>query len=253
MGAGGKRGSQRQRQGHPGCLRRGRRDRRAGGQHLCTLPLRRRDASSTSSSPRCSAWAAASAAAATYWSSRSGRSMPHTAMAAAAPSSPASCRPSCSATRASSAQPCWAKANKESGPMRKHYERILHSEAACSAISISRFLDENSPSAAVSPRRTAWPSRNGHLPRHDNDGLLPEPRGRYYLDAELGRRLALALACAPLQRPAATLTSSTATSSPARTRLSAQAAAARLCLPVQGRGRRTARRARQGLCRRAEA
>ena len=36
-------------------------------------------------------------------------SMPHTAMAAAAPSSPASCRLSCSATRASSARPLLGK------------------------------------------------------------------------------------------------------------------------------------------------
>ena len=52
------------------------------------------------------------------------------------------------------------KANKESGPMRKHYERILHdSESRVQRYLEIQILDETAPSAAVSPRRTAWPSR----------------------------------------------------------------------------------------------
>ena len=92
--------------------------------------------------------------------------------------------------------PAGQKANKESGPMRKHYERILHDSES----RVQRYLDiqifgREQPLLRRFPQG-GQPGRaeNGHLPRHDNDGLLPEPRGRYYLDAELGRRLALALA-----------------------------------------------------------
>ena len=145
--------------------------------------------------------------------------------AAAAPSSPASCRPSCSAMRASSARPCWAKANKESGPMRKHYERILHdSESRVQRYLDIQILDENSPFCRRFPQG-GQPGRaeNGHLPRHDNDGLLPEPREPLLSGRRAGPPSGAGAGfCAPLSAARRlTLTSSTATSSPARTRLSA--------------------------------
>ena len=62
--------------------------------------------------------------------------------------------------------------------MRKHYERILHdSESRVQRYLEIQILDENSPFLRRFPQG-GQPGRaeNGYLPRHDNDGLLPEPR-----------------------------------------------------------------------------
>lgn len=62
--------------------------------------------------------------------------------------------------------------------MRKHYERILHdSESRVQRYLDIQILDENSPFCGGFPKADSLArAENGHLPRHDNDGLLPEPR-----------------------------------------------------------------------------
>ena len=93
--------------------------------------------------------------------------------------------------------------------MRKHYERILHdSESRVQRYLDIQILDENSPFCGGFPKADSLAEPKTAIYRATTmTACYLNPESRYYLDAELGRRLALALAHA--------------TSSPARIRLSA--------------------------------
>lgn len=109
--------------------------------------------------------------------------------------------------------------------MRKHYERILHdSESRVQRYLDIQILDENSPFCGGFPKADSLAEPKTAIYRATTmTACYLNPESRYYLDAELGRPSGRWrwLLCAAPSGPAATLTSSTATSSPARTRLSA--------------------------------
>ena len=108
--------------------------------------------------------------------------------------------------------------------MRKHYERILHdSESRVQRYLDIQILDEHSPFCGGFPKADSLAEPKTAIYRATTmTACYLNPESRYYLDAELGRRQALALAFVRRsQRPGGYLTSSTATSSPARIRLSA--------------------------------
>ena len=109
--------------------------------------------------------------------------------------------------------------------MRKHYERILHdSESRVQRYLEIQILDENSPFCGGFPKADSLAEPKTAIYRATTmTACYLEPREPLLPGAELGRRLALGAGFVRRSQRAraATLTSSTATSSPARTRLSA--------------------------------
>ena len=80
--------------------------------------------------------------------------------------------------------------------MRKHYERILHdSESRVQRYLDIQILDENSPFCGGFPKADSLAEPKTAIYRATTmTACYLNPESRYYLDAELGRRLALALA-----------------------------------------------------------
>lgn len=80
--------------------------------------------------------------------------------------------------------------------MRKHYERILHdSESRVQRYLEIQILDENSPFCGGFPKADSLAEPKTAIYRATTmTACYLNPESRYYLDAELGRRLALALA-----------------------------------------------------------
>ena len=89
--------------------------------------------------------------------------------------------------------------------MRKHYERILHdSESRVQRYLDIQILDENSPFCGGFPKADSLAEPKTAIYRATTmTACYLNPESRYYLDTELGRRLALAHfagagLCAPL-------------------------------------------------------
>lgn len=80
--------------------------------------------------------------------------------------------------------------------MRKHYERILYdSESRVQRYLEIQILDENSPFCGGFPKADSLAEPKTAIYRDTTmTACYLNPESRYYLDAELGRRLALALA-----------------------------------------------------------
>ena len=80
--------------------------------------------------------------------------------------------------------------------MRKHYERILHdSESRVQRYLDIQILDENSPFCGGFPKADSLAEPKTAIYRATTmTACYLNPESRYYLDTELGRRLALALA-----------------------------------------------------------
>ena len=80
--------------------------------------------------------------------------------------------------------------------MRKHYERILHdSEGRVQRYLDIQILDENSPFCGGFPKADSLAEPKTAIYRATTmTACYLNPESRYYLDAELGRRLTLALA-----------------------------------------------------------
>ena len=80
--------------------------------------------------------------------------------------------------------------------MRKHYERILHdSESRVQRYLDIQILDETSPFCGGFPKADSLAEPKTAIYRATTmTACYLNPESRYYLDAELGRRLALALA-----------------------------------------------------------
>ena len=80
--------------------------------------------------------------------------------------------------------------------MRKHYERILHdSESRVQRYLDIQILDENSPFCGGFPKADSLAEPKTAIYRATTmTACYLNPESRYYLDAELGRRLTLALA-----------------------------------------------------------
>ena len=109
--------------------------------------------------------------------------------------------------------------------MRKHYERILHdSESRVQRYLEIQILDENSPFCGGFPKADSLAEPKTAIYRATTmTACYLNPESRYYLDAELGRRLALALAFVRRsQRPGGYFDLVNCNFFPARTRLSAR-------------------------------